>query len=385
MKVLIVHPQMKIYGGAELVITRLAHYLKNMGDHVSIVTLSTFPHKDYEGLDIIVPDKQTEYRLRGNFYSIKSIYGIYYSLKVLCKKYSDDYDVINAHNFPSIWATPPQKNIVWQANEIPDIWHNGNINPFINYTLNIGRYMDGVISSSKNAISVVSDDRMADIFKQRYKYYPNIIPYGIDGQYYAQKQNSKDVIAYCNSLGIYSYDFNIIQPSMISPSKNQFAILKALKLMVHNGKRNIKLIFAGYKEDNNPYTLLLYKYIKENNLSSNVLFVGNVNREKLRMIYNVSKVAVFSGKGQGSWLSPFEALSTNVPIIVSPNLTCSSLIHQQGIGIVSEDIINSLNNIYYNYDEAKELATKGKEYVLKNLTWDKYSSRMRELLICKKS
>ena len=55
MRVLIVHPQMAIYGGAEIVIVKLARYFEANNHNVSILTLTTAMHKDYDNLDIIVP------------------------------------------------------------------------------------------------------------------------------------------------------------------------------------------------------------------------------------------------------------------------------------------------------------------------------------------
>jgi len=365
MKVLIVHPQMTLYGGAELVIVRLANYLQSRGHEVSILTLSTKDRKEYEGLNFILPEenKRIYYHLRGSLGALKDIYKIYVTLKHLCRQHADDFDVINAHNFPAIWAVPKGKKIVWMCNEVPDLWHNRKIPRLINPLLNIGRFGDSIFARCKRPKAVVADSRMAQIFRHRYCFEPTIIPYGIDGNYSAQSQTfSRD--------GLY-----IIQPSMISPSKNQMAVLEAAKEL------NAKVLFAGYREETNSYTAELDSFIAQNNVSAT--FTGHISREELQTLYHRVHVAVFTGRGQGSWLGPFEALSAGVPIVVSSNLSCSDLIRENDLGVVTDecvDLTNALRDIYQNYHRYQQQALKGREFVLRSLTWDKFGAKFLEVL-----
>ncbi len=365
MKVLIVHPQMSLYGGAEVVIVRLANYLQDRGHEVSILTLSTEQIPEYEGLSIIVPEegKRIQYHLRGSLRALKDIYKMYQGLKHLCDQYANDFDVINVHNFPAIWAAPRHKKIVWMCNEVPDLWHNRKIPRLVNPFLNIGRFGDRVIARHKHPKAVVADSRMTQVFRHRYCFEPTIIPYGIDSSYFAQPQTlSRD-------------GFRIIQPSMISPSKNQLSVLEAAKRL------RLKVVLAGYREERNSYTIELDSFIARNNIDAT--FTGHVNKDRLRALYYEASVAVFAGRGQGSWLGPFEALSAGVPIIVSPNLSCSDLIRKNDLGIVTDeciDVTDALRKMQQNYPKYQQQALKGREFVLKNLTWDKFGAKFLEVL-----
>jgi len=139
-----------------------------------------------------------------------------------------------------------------------------------------------------------------------------------------------------------------------------------------------RLIVSGYYEPTHPYTLSLHKYIKQHHL--NVEFVGLGTRAILQELYAQAHVAVFPGKGQGSWLGPFEQLTLGTPIIVSPNLSCSDIIKRENLGIVTNDFTEAIKEVYDNYPKYCEHALKARKYVLRELTWERFTKRMLELM-----
>ena len=360
-KVLMMHSQMSMYGGAELLVVRLARYLQEHNNKVTIATLASKDIDAYKGLEIITPQHQIEYRLRGSLSALKDVYEMWRELSNLCYKLVPSYDVINVHNFPSIWCVPSNKKVVWMCNEVPDLFHNRHISSLINPLLNSGRWIDRTVARSKHPIVVVSDESMARIFSHRYLIKPEIIPYGIDGEFFASGKK----VGHTN--------FTIIQAAMVSPSKNQLAVLETARVL-KSTIPNLQIIFAGYMEPNNVYTHVLKDYIKEHSL--NVTFTGLISREYLRELYYSADVAVFPGVGQGSWLGPFEAMAASVPVIVSPKLTCSSLISREMLGTVNEDFVTAIKKIYTQPPST----TKAKQFILQNLTWEKFCSEFEKLL-----
>jgi len=377
-KVLIVHPQMAIYGGAEIVIVKLARYLENHNHKVSILTLTTANHKDYEKLDIIIPTLEKDriqYRMRnGSIPTLIEIYQIYGVTKALVRNKIKDYDIVNVHNFPAIWTIPNHKPVLWMLNEIPDLWHNQHIPGFINPLLNAGRFGDRVISKSKRPSVVVADERMAKLCEHRYQITPHVIPYGIDSDFWGEKVHADRA-----DYQFKDSDFIVIAPSMVTPCKKQSDILDAI-LALRQVIPELKVIFAGYKDDNNDYTKQLYKFINDNSLIENVMFTGMINREQLRILYNLANAAIFAGRGQGSWLGGFEALATGTPIIVSPQLTCSELVNSEKLGIVSDNLFESIKELYEHQKDYKKQVEQQKEYVRQYLTWDNFCETMTECM-----
>jgi len=377
-KVLIVHPQMAIYGGAEIVIVKLAKYLEANNHKVSILTLTTANHKDYDNLDIILPPLEKDriqYRMRnGSIPTLIEIFQIYNVMKSMVRENINDYDIVNTHNFPAIWTIPNNKPAVWMLNEIPDLWHNQHIPKLVNPLLNAGRFGDRIISKSKKPSIVVADKRMAKLCEHRYQIAPHVIPYGIDSEFWGEKIQANRA-----DYQLKENDFVIIAPSMVTPCKKQSDILDAI-LALNQVIPDLKVIFAGYKDDNNDYTKQLFQFISDNSLKENVIFTGMIDREQLRTLYNLANIAVFAGSGQGSWLGGFEALATGTPIIVSPQLTCSELVKSEKLGIVNDNLVESLKEIYEHRKDFKKQAEQQKEYVQQYLTWDNFCKTMTECM-----
>ena len=125
MKILIVHHQMTLYGGAEVVVVRLAKHFQSHGHEVGILAASSAPNPVYEGLNIITPPNQASWHLwDGAISSLLEINDVLTHLHKMCKHLIREYDALNVHNFPCIWAVPKtDKRVVWMCNEIPELWH----------------------------------------------------------------------------------------------------------------------------------------------------------------------------------------------------------------------------------------------------------------------
>jgi glycosyltransferase involved in cell wall biosynthesis len=373
---------MALYGGAEIVIVRLAKYLMSHGHNVSILTLSTAAHEDYQGLHFLLPgaDRCISYHVRGmGLSTFRQICCIYRELKRLVRARAPQYDVINPHNFPAAWVTPPGMPAVWLCNEVPDVWHNVKISPVVNAMVEVGRYIDRFQTNRTAKYAVVADRNNAAVFEKRYGWKPDIIPYGIDGDFFHAADGPRETAAVIARLGIVPPGFNVIHPAMISPSKEQQKVLEAVDALKKEIPE-IRVIFAGFYETDHPYVIRLRRYIERHDLTGRVVFTGQVTRARLKQLYGVSSVAVFPGQGQGSWLGPFEALSAGVPVVVSRKLPCAALVEEQDLGIITDDIAAGIRTVYANYPSERSRARKGCQYVLENLTWERFCSRFTDKL-----
>ena len=111
----------------------------------------------------------------------------------------------------------------------------------------------------------------------------------------------------------------------------------------------------------------------KNKLYNEVIFTGQLNREEIRDLLKTSDCAIQPNKGQGSWLSVFEAAACYVPVIVSKEFTASNLVEKYGDYVCSttEEYVNAImmeKQAEYPNEKIHEFA--------KTLTWDKYCERM---------
>jgi glycosyltransferase involved in cell wall biosynthesis len=370
-----VHRHLEFYGGAENIVVKLASYLNKKGIENSIVALSPLPSylKESKELDIIIPKKKFRHKLRAisirdSFETLSEIR----ALRSIVRRIMHHYDVINPHNFPATWSFfPNHKPSVWMLNEPIGLWHN--VNPSIGSKMlnNILTTMDRFVVNRYIDIVCVADEFNANRFHTIYGRRAEIVPYGIEYDIFSNGHEA-DVVQKFNL----DASFVIIQVGQITSSKNQFASVKAVEQLKEQIP-SVKLVLAGVGDP--PYEKRLRDYIREKKLERNVIFTGHVPKYVVSDLYHASDVAVFPVESQGGFLSPFEALCASKPIIVSTRITAKSIIEKAGIGLVSDDLVSSILDVYKNPKHFTKMAEKGKRFVTENLTFERYGHRMLEL------
>jgi len=373
MKVLIVHPHMSLYGGAELVIVELANYLTKNGIKNSILTLSMLDEikKDLRGTELIIPKGKKEEK-KGIF-KFLNFTSETLLLRKYVHKYRKEYDVINVHNFPAEYAIFPfTKNVVWMCNEPPmQLYLMQNLKFPTRFIANITRGFDKFLIKNYVKYSVVADDFNFRRFEKIYGIKPEIINYGIDYDFFS-KGNRENVER--------KYDlknnFVLIQVGTLTPLKNQIESIKVVEKL-KNKIPNIKLVLVGWGDE--KYKQYLENYVKKNKLEKYVVFTGHLSREVIRDLYKACDVALFPIKSQGGWLSPFEALCSGIPIVTSSLITSSDIIRKNDMGLVTNDFSGAILKIYKNNENFRDMADVGRKFVKENLTWEIFSRKMLNL------
>jgi len=373
MKVLIVHPHMSLYGGAELVIVELANYLTKNGIKNSILTLSMLDEikKDLRGTELIIPKGKKEEK-KGIF-KFLNFTSETLLLRKYVHKYRKEYDVINVHNFPAEYAIFPfTKNVVWMCNEPPmQLYLMENLKFPTNFIANLTRGFDKFLIKNYVKYSVVADDFNFRRFEKIYGIKPEIINYGIDYDFFS-KGNRENVER--------KYDlknnFVLIQVGTLTPLKNQIESIKVVEKL-KNKIPNIKLVLVGWGDE--KYKQYLENYVKKNKLEKYVVFTGHLSREVIRDLYKACDVALFPIKSQGGWLSPFEALCSGIPIVTSSLITSSDIIRKNDMGLVTNDFSGAILKIYKNNENFRDMADVGRKFVKENLTWEIFSRKMLNL------
>lgn len=373
MRVLIVYPHMALYGGAELVIVKLANYLTEKGIENAILSLSVLDEikKELKGTKLItIKDKKPDKKGLSKFMNFASETML---LQRNVNKLRKDYDVINVHNFPAEYSLFPfAKNSVWMCNEPPmQLYLMKNLSLPTRIAARVVEKFDKFLVKNYIKYSVVADEFNAQRFRKIYGIEPEIINYGIDYEFFS-KGNTDSV----RKIFGLKDSFNLIHVGTLTPLKNQMESIRVVEKL-KNKIPNIKLLLVGWGEEN--YEMVLRKYVKEKKLEKTIVFTGHLKRNVIRDLYKACDAALFPIKSQGGWLSPFEALCSGIPIIVSSSITSSDIIKMNGIGIVTNDFSAAVLNIYKNRKKYKIMGERGRKWVKENLTWDKFSKKMLEV------
>ncbi len=369
-KVLIVHNQMKFYGGGELLIVELANWLTKMGIKNDILALSSSKEVEEKliNTEIIIPEHNVDLRPPG-YKNMKDIFKAIKAFRKKLREIEKNYDVINFHDFPTTWSLWPRKKpAVWFMNLPPNLYSKPDAG-FILKTLNkfriwLDRY---IVRHSMDVIAVVEELNKIRA-RQRYGMNARLFHFGVNYDFFSKGNAEK-----ARQKWKLDKKFIIIQSGQIINVKNQFESVKTVN-KVKNKIPSIVLVLAGKWEDS--YKKKIDDFIKENKLEKHILFTGNLDREELRDLYKAADIGLYPIGKQGGVLAPFEALCAGVPIIVSEEMETASLIKKHDLGIVTKDYANALLDIYNNKSKYLEHRKQALNFVKANLTWKAYSENM---------
>ena len=369
-QVLLVHPQMSYFGGAELLLVELCNWLTKKGIKNDILTssISEDAKKMLINTKIIIPKNSINISAKG-FESIKDILNFIKVFRKELIKVRKNYDVINFHNFPATWTLfPYRKPSVWMLNEPPNLWSRPDAGIHLKLLNKIRIWMDKFIV--KNSIDIIC---VADKFNQercfeRYGQNSRIVYYGVNYDFF-----SKGKSAQAQKRWNLKNRFVIAQSGVLSEVKNQLESLKTLK-NIKDKIPNVLLVLAGKPEE--EYKVRLDAYVKANKLEKYVLFTGNLNREDLRDVYATCNVGLFPVGKQGGWLAPFELLCSGKPLVVSEELGAASVIKKFNLGTVTRDYAKAILDVHKNYNEYGKKARNAARFVEKNLGWNVFTDKM---------
>lgn len=372
MRVLIVHPYMTLYGGAELVIVKLANYMTKKKIKNAMLTLDISPElrKELRGSEIILPEKPLKFSPRMPY--VLTLLPTALALTKYLRRNLERFDVINVHNFPAeLVASSCPKKVVWMCNEPPKL-HFAAPSPVERVLGEVITALDKrVVRKHVNRVCV-ADEFNAARFEKIYGIKPVIIPYGVDYEFFSKGNGSKAR----KKFNLNKDDFVLLQVGMLTPFKNQLESVKVVKNL-KSRIPEIKLILAGH--GGNEYEKMLKSYVHKFELENHVIFTGHLSRAAIRDLYAACDVALFPVKPQGGWLSPFEALCAGKPIIVSTSMTAAKMIKKNKIGIVTDDLSRAVLDTCANSRKYRKISQRGKKWVKENLSWDRFCEKMVEV------
>ncbi len=368
MRVLIVHPRMDIYGGAEVLIVRLANYLSRNDIENALLTtnLSAPIEKDLVGTKVF----SYPYTRFHGFRAPLNLFRLIWVLHNGIRKHLNDFDVINVHNYPAeLSVFPFQKPVVWMCNEPPEV----HVEFDAERQVTTRRLVIGAILElekrlvRKHVRDVVVADRFnAERFNELYGISPHIINYGVDYRYFAAYREK-------NRGRHDPRHFTVLHVGMLTPQKGQIQSLRAIDAL-RNRIPDIRLVLAGSGEG--EYRMALDEFIRKRNLESIIRFEGHVDRARIRELYHTSDVLLHPIGPQGGWLAPFEAIAAKLPVIVSKEMTASDLIQRESLGVVTDNFVDALLDIYKTRSRYDNRAVKRAEWVRDRLSWDHFCEKM---------
>lgn len=215
------------------------------------------------------------------------------------------------------------------------------------------------------------------------KYYPKIDD-KISVIYNGFNDFSKEKINYNNiSKNIWKLKDSkyILTVSTISPRKNIDGLIKAFDL-IKNKIIDYKLVVAGkngwlYDE--------VYKVVDNLNLGNKVIFTGAINDDELKFLYKNAELFVYPSFYEGFGLPPLEAMSYEIPCIVSNRTSIPEVVGDAAIKINPGDLkqlSDVILEVILNEKTRENLCIKGRNQLM-YFSWGKCSEQVIEYYIKK--
>jgi glycosyltransferase involved in cell wall biosynthesis len=377
MRILIVNRYMSLLGGAENVVKEFSTRLLKRRIDARVVSLncSDEVRAACAGVLIATPREKFDYTFRSaGIVSTAGIIRELRSLRRLTLEHSKDVDLVNAHNFPASWVCSRLgKPVVWMCNEVPDFYNNPRPSPLVKLLRCVGIRVDRAIVRRDIGTICVADEYNRRVVERRYGMPADIVAYGIEYDFFSRP--GKDSEETRREYGL-NKRFVVAHTGMISPQKDQMSTLAALAAL-KDEMPDMVVVFAGRPQE--PYNGMLKEYAHTKGLSERVIFTGHVSKEAVRDLYHCADAAVFPVKTQGGWLSPFEALSAGVPVVVSPSMGAASILTREGLADASDDLVVSLRLLRSRGNENRARVLRAQEWIRRNLTWDRFTDKMLEI------
>jgi D-inositol-3-phosphate glycosyltransferase len=136
----------------------------------------------------------------------------------------------------------------------------------------------------------------------------------------------------------------------IQEQKRQLDVLKFLDSF-RKVDRNFLCYFVGGPsgKSGDDYLIQLKNAVKEFNLESNVVFLGNLTQLKIKELMNRSKLLIHTSHFETFGLVAIEANSMGVPVLTTNQGSLSELIENNVNGYLTEELTNSqVNNFVQN-------------------------------------
>lgn len=107
---------------------------------------------------------------------------------------------------------------------------------------------------------------------------------------------------------------NFFYPAQFWPHKNHIAIVEAAKILKESGMFNFKFTLCGSDKGNKDYIL---NQIKRLGLKEHFNVYGFVPESELEAIYDMTDALVYPSYSGPENLPPLEAISRNIPVLIS--------------------------------------------------------------------
>jgi glycosyltransferase involved in cell wall biosynthesis len=201
-----------------------------------------------------------------------------------------------------------------------------------------------------------------------------VVPNGVDLQKFRPVEGGVRVK---RSLGINNKQCVLFVGKLI-PRKGLLFLIEAAKQIVRERSETAFVVVGD-----GPLKNYLVAYLKKANLSSNFVFLGEVNEKVLPALYNCADVFALPSIQEGQGIALLEAQATAKPVVAFDVSGVNEAVLDKETGLLvrpsSRELANAILSLLSNTSLREKMGNKGREFVRNNLSWEICARRMLQV------
>ena len=201
-----------------------------------------------------------------------------------------------------------------------------------------------------------------------------IVPNGVDLQRFKPTEDCekvKDLIG-GNSEHVILFVGNLI------PRKGLHFLIEAAKYVVKESG-DTKFVVVG----DGPLRNHLISYTKEQGVSGNFVFLGDVPEDVLPRLYNCADVFASPSIQEGLGITLLEAQATAKPVVAFNVTAITEVVKDKETGLLvkpdSYELANAISSLLSDKQLRERMGHAGREYVYKNFSWNICAQKMSQI------
>ncbi len=222
-------------------------------------------------------------------------------------------------------------------------------------------------------VSQYSAQKIAELYSVDRKTI-RIVPNGVDLQKFKPTEDCKKVkdLIGGNCENVVLFVGNLI------PRKGLHFLIEAAKYIIKEMK-NTKFVVVG----DGPLRTHLISYSKEQGVSGNFVFLGNVSEDELPRLYNCADILASPSIQEGLGITLLEAQATARPVVAFNVTAITEVVKNRETGLLvkpdSLELANAISSLLSDKKLRKRMGDAGREYVSKNFSWNSCAQQMKQI------
>ena len=366
-----------ISGGYQKLILRLSEELEKANHEVSVLTPTLNKEKCYpeiiNNIKIISTKDFARFLNKANFFlKIKMVFQYIYLAYKIKKE-----EVIIIHNELSLttlnFINTKNKKVLWMLNnQFPDWLKKEKVNEYEKSKLIIKLAKLVTFFLMKRGLKKVDlmltyDSFNYNLVKANVSNNAQIIYAGADIEY--KKVIREKII----------YPIRLLSVGVLLNYRRYEDIIKAIDIL---RKINIDcfLKIVGATEFAPEYRKYLDNLVQNLKLEEKVIFCGAISDKELDNIYRNSDIFIFVNDAQTWGISVFEAISYELPVIITDNIGAADLVEESSVASIikpgsPESIAEAIKKFKDNNLNQTEIDKQYKKN-LEKVSWQSFATRM---------